>query len=307
MSAKRVIGLLTLLLTAGLLWILASQQINGGSNNHPAPDQQPGFNESKAPDQMAPIEDALSEPQPKLDATKPTTPTSNGWQEKLLQEIDSRIFSDDPYVEFHSLEFLMGQCRDPDLIDQLLINDTPLKPQLQLAEEIKLKCSGLIAEYPEFLSYPNLEQLLLAFEPQSRMGRLLKQSNATSDMTPIERSELSTMILRQSIKEQNSAAMMHSVFVARFGSLPTLGLADVLGSRDQEYLNQMSSLALMQMACQLQDGMACDSTSFYMILLCATSPTACGLNFNEWYQKITLPGMQRDVEKLVAYFKQFSQ
>ncbi len=229
------------------------------------------------------------------------------WQQKVLQEIDSRLFSDDPYVELYSLEFLVGQCRDQDIVERLFVGKGPFyQSQQQLAKKLQQQCAELRTQYQEYLSFPEHEQLIQAFEPNSRMGRLLKQVN-NPNLTPLDRSELSSSILKQAIKERNSSSLMYSVFIARFGSLTTLPLAGVINSNDQDYINQMSSMALMMMACQYQGGRTCESTSFYMIIMCSQQPAACGLDFPSWFQKTTLPGMQRDVEKLMTFFSQYGQ
>ena len=237
----------------------------------------------------------------------PTSTEMSEWQQKVLQEIEARMFSDDPYVELYSLEFLVGQCREQDIVERLFVGKGVFfEAQQQLAKKLQQRCSELKNQYQEYLSFPEHEQLIRAFQPNSKMGRLLKQMD-NPNLTTLDRRELSSAILQQAIKEQNSSSLMYSVFIVRFGSMINTPLAAVIDSNDQEYVNQMSSLALMLMACQYQGGKTCESTSFYMIIMCSQQPAACGLDFPSWYQKTTLPGMQRDVDKMITYFQQYGQ
>lgn len=303
--ANKTWALLLILLTGLVLWFSLKQPAEHERVPSETPEEafnavaeQPTASSTELEKSVPPL---ATEPQ-SADPQKPSD-----WQQKLLQEIDTRIFSDDPYVELYSLEFLVGQCRDQDIVDRLYVGkDTFYQSQQQLAKKLQQQCAELKDQYQEYLSFPEHEQMIQAFEPQSRMGRLLKQMNSPN-LTSLDRSELSSSILKQAIKEQNSSSLMYSVFVARFGSITTIPMAAVINSNDQEYVNQMSSLALMNLACQYQEGRTCESTSFYMIIMCSQQPAACGLDFPSWYQKTTLPGMQRDVDKLMVYFSQFGQ
>ncbi|WP_223789955.1 hypothetical protein [Marinicella meishanensis] len=235
---------------------------------------------------------------------QPPIPGSD-WQEKLLQELSPRLFSDDPFVEIRSLEYVLGQCRDQDVVDRLFVGSGPFyQAQQDLAQTLQQQCQHVRQQYPEYFSYPDHEQLAQAFAPTSRLGQMLQQLN-DDDLTPLDRTELSSAILTQSIKERNGATLLDAVFVTRFGSLPNQAMAEVLGSRDHEYINQMSSLALMLLSCQFQGGRSCEPTSFYMIAMCSQTPGACGLDFPSWLELSTLPGMRRDIDRLVAHFSQY--
>lgn len=303
--------LLVLLLAAGWWWrgMPTSWQtmVNGPSfTDHESPSSLTAgptlSTDESTPSTIA--NPSMAEATPSSNQEHQAIPGSD-WQQKLLQEIEHRQFSDDPYVEILSMEYVLGQCRDQDVVDRLFVGrGTFYQSQQQLANDLQQHCQQVRQQYPEYFSYPDHEALAQAFAPNSRLGQLLKQQKADG-LTPLDRRALSSAILRQSIQERNGATLLEAVFVTRFGTLPNEAMAQVLGSRDAEYINQMSSLALMMLSCQYQDGRSCEATSFYMIIMCSQTPAACGMDFPSWLEATTLPGMRRDIDLLVAHFSQY--
>ncbi len=226
-------------------------------------------------------------------------------QQGILTEIETRIFSDDAYVELASMGINVGLCRDEVDISNLFFGVGGIyQQQKELVESLKIACEGYRNNYSNTLSMSekNLQKL---FQPTSQLGRLIKtQSN--QGLTQVERIENAKLTILYSLKEKNSSLMMLSAFMLKFGGGNHEPFKIELKSNDVLYIGQMSQLALSLLSCEYQNGQSCRSTSMTMVMICAQDPDSCGLDYPTWYENNTMPGMKRDVEKLMAYFQQFS-
>ncbi len=221
----------------------------------------------------------------------------------ILEEIESRIFSDDPYVEVYSLQSSMGLCKDLDKLGDIFTfyhNYTHPKQQ-QTIDAYQEQCQKLQSKYPILISQDRKQQLT-TFTPHSKLGLLLEKTGKEfSHMTELERNELGAAVLTEAIREENSAVLMYSSFTYRYNRPMMSQLTHVLNSQDLNYVGQISQLTIAKMACQFQQGMACEPTSELMLIICAQQPNSCGLTFDQWYQNNTLPGMKSDVETMMTY------
>ncbi|MCB1582574.1 MAG: hypothetical protein KDI92_05865 [Xanthomonadales bacterium] len=223
----------------------------------------------------------------------------------ILEEIETRMFSNDPYVEIYSLQSSMSLCKDADELDSLFTfyqNYTHPKQQ-QSIDVFKEKCQQQQSLYPNLISQ-DIKQPFKTIKPESRLGLLLeKMHKKFNRLTELERNELGTELLIEGIKAQNSTVLISSSFTYRYNRPMMSQLTHVLNSQDLNYVGQISQLAIAKLACQFQHGMACEPTSELMLLICAQQPNSCGLTFNQWYQQNTLPGMKNDVEIMLAHFQ----
>ncbi|MEZ5472756.1 MAG: hypothetical protein R3E90_13375 [Marinicella sp.] len=296
------IGLLTLL-CGGLFWILYNQQqpdivtpeiLTTSSIDQPYTNLESATVSDEARAQ------SLSKNQEK-------TPTKDqvvdDTQQLLLQEISHQIFSDDPYVEQRSLQSLIGICTESYGLEDLFKISQGLvyAEQKRTIDAVKQQCLAYQNQYPNLMSESGKK--ITGIEPQSRLGLLLKQRKDFSQMTEQERNELESKLLFEALRERNSAILVDVSFSHRYSKPLSQELTHLLGSQDANYLGQISQLAIVKIACQYQNGINCNATSQLMLLICSQQPDSCGLDFSSWYQQNTLPGMNRDIEVLMAYYQ----
>ena len=225
-------------------------------------------------------------------------------QQNILTEIENRLFSDDPYVELLSLDIMIGHCRDSFDTAAVFRLDAVNRQQQVVIDALHERCKQYQNQYPNVLSM-NEAGIKKAFKPNSQFGQLLQQSS-TFELNRIEREEQNKLVLHYALREQNSSLLMMSGLMHKWGGGDFEHLKGLLNSGDVQYIAQISQLALSLLACNHQNGQTCMSTSALMLIACAEQPTSCNQDFPTWYQQSTLPGMKRDVEKLMAYYQQFS-
>jgi uncharacterized protein (UPF0333 family) len=229
--------------------------------------------------------------------------TSVSEQEVRIQEISDRIFSDDAYVEIFSLEMLMGFCEDANMLEEFITSSQSYisTQQQETIANYKEQCQHYQTQYPN-LTRMNRKERLAGIKPQSHLGILLERRKNISSLTRQERDELEAETLIEAIREQNSSVAIEISFSHRFDQSIALQLTDLLNSKDMTYIGQISQLAVVNMACEYQGGIACESGGALMMLVCSQQPDSCGLDFPTWYQQNTLPGMKNDVDTLVSYY-----
>ncbi len=224
-------------------------------------------------------------------------------QERILQEISNRKFSNDPYTELLSLMAVMGHClRNEQVGDLALYYGTayPVHDEMNLA--LKKRCDDYHQQYPELIKTIKNEQGTQVFKPQSKLGQMI-ETFLDRNTTDEAKKELSKVALLEAIRKNNS------IMLIRAGSFQELNIkshvfpiAKLLQSNDYKYLYHMNQTAIKLMSCQFNQGISCDNSSDLMRLVCAKNPLACGHDFISWYEKSTLPGMKIDVEKLIDFY-----
>lgn len=78
-------------------------------------------------------------------------------------------------------------------------------------------------------------------------------------------------------------------------------LATALGSRDARYNGMMVEQGFAMLACK--KGMDCSHSSGLMLTRCADDERACGLNYFEYLEAISLSGFKRDLAITVDWIK----
>ena len=226
-------------------------------------------------------------------------------RQTILNEIESRIYSEDPYVELISLSVNMSLCRKEfEHMNFLTYSATVFQQQNQLNQDLKKACKAYWKLYPQILSMGE-KQMRNVFKPDSQLGHLL-QVQESRNLLQKERDENYQLTLLHALKEKNSSVIMLSALLLGYSGSGNGVLKSILQSNDNSYIAQMNQLALTLISCGYQNGQSCQSTSVLMVMACSESPDSCGLDFETWYERNTLPGMKRDVEKLMAYYQRIS-
>lgn len=228
--------------------------------------------------------------------------------ELILQEIDIRMFSDDPYVELFSLDLVVGVCRDSFGLENLFqfAQGVVYEEQQKAVEAFQQQCKTYETQYPHLLSMTRKEQLA-DLKPQSQLGLLLEQKKRLSEMTEDERNELDAQLLSEAIRQGNSAVLVEVSFSYRFSKSLASGISNILNSKDYNYTGYMSQLALVKIACQFQQGRNCEANSALMLFVCSQQPESCSQDFHTWFEQNTLPGMKNDVETLIGIYQSSNQ
>lgn len=240
--------------------------------------------------------------------TNPKETETNSYsdeQQEILNEIEQRLYSQDPYVELTSLMVQMSLCKkEYAQLEFLVSSDAVFQQQIKLDRALKKDCENYRQQYPHVLAM-NEKQIKNTFKPNSSFGRLI-QAQQNRNLTRTEREENSQLTLLYALKEKNSSLIMLSALFLRYERNNIDILQTILNSKDNNYIAQMNQMALTLLSCEHQSGQSCQSTSMLMVMSCAENPDSCGLDFQTWVDKNTLSGMKRDVEKLMAYYQQLA-
>lgn len=297
---------LLLLMSIVVVWVVLNH-FSTNSEGQSQHEQQQLTQEKKTKD-VSNLDIGIPIPQELIDVVnediKHSSNKSLSEQQQILQEINTRMFSDDTYVELFSLESIVGICRESFALESIFEygQGVIFVEQKKALAAFKDKCLTYETQYPQYLA-KDRKQLLAGLKPQSKLGMLLEQRKDYSRMTETERSNLENLLLFEAIREQNSTIMVEVSFSYRFGQNMSGEFSTILASNDQNYIGHISQLAIVNMACQFQGGQNCDSVSGLMMLICSQQPESCGQDFHSWYEHNTLPGMKNDVDILINYYQ----
>ncbi|MGJ8662865.1 MAG: hypothetical protein ACSHWU_04400 [Marinicella sp.] len=231
--------------------------------------------------------------------------TNNSLSE-VYAEINPPLFSDDPYIELLSLKMFLGKCQEPDRFPELFaIYGDIFKSQLELTEQIKVDCQKHAMRYPLVMSAMKSTDWLKAIQPKSDFGQLMKNRKLYEEHE--ERPMINQHILQTSLSTNNSAMILYANKITQFDSIDLSQQATLISSQDNQYIKQVNHIAINILACQYQNGMACQNTSGMMLSICARFPNACGMDYVTWYDENTLSGMKKDINLLLDFYQELHQ
>lgn len=224
-------------------------------------------------------------------------------QLQVINEITPYEFSSDPYVELLSMEWTVGTCIVDDYVRLFFTQHQVNNPSVNdYLSEVQNHCHQLKQRYPNLISKFQNNQARDLFEPQSELGHLLKSND--QDLSKTERDVVYKKTLRTIIKTQNSGLLLTDAMTRRWGAGVSDDILLHLSTQDHNYARTVSYMALNLLTCEFSAGESCARVSTLMLVACQETPFACGQDYISWYQQNTLPGMQRDVEKLMSYYQQ---
>jgi|GEM_PF-1705140 len=233
----------------------------------------------------------------------------NNQVELILEELKPHKFSEDPFIEAYTLGYEAYFCSEQAVKDQHN-PELPMEPQLiDLFEQARKDCDVTRARYPHLVSLKDSYNIIKNIPPTTAAGRAIKtQVPDSASGQQYYRDQLNNRLkhaLQSKIGPIIAETGLASYFYFQNGE--TMPVSQWLNSQDIEYNRQVMKLALGKLACRYQDGMACQPTSSQMFMLCINDKTACGLDFNTFYQQTVMPGMQKDVEILIEKFAAMSE
>jgi len=237
---------------------------------------------------------------------EPTAPhrQNSDEQQALLAEIANRQYSEDAFLEIKSLGWQIGYCAHQSDLDALFGNDVTVQQQA-LNDQVRSHCQSVTESHPKLVSLYAGDRWQEVFKPQSPLGHLYPQRKSAASKEEVQ--EYTREVVTQLLQKENGALLLEEVFLGYLDPVELIfPVAEILGSRDSLYNQEVNKAALTLIACQFNQGQNCQEVGMFMILNCAYERTACGQNFNNWYTASTLPGMQRDVQLLVDYYLQLS-
>lgn len=243
-----------------------------------------------------------NKPALRLDQVNEINPDYTAEQQTILDEITPYVFSPDPYIELKSLEWLIGICGFEDFIAKMSFYQFSMHPaQMRLKPDIEKNCQQHQQNYPNLIALIGADKPLDLFKPQSELGRLMNMN--ARDLSPSEKQARDQAVLAAAINSQNSGLLLNVAMSHSWGGLDFIQPFKVLNTQDKTYAMRISNKALSLLACEYGASSFCNSTSTLMVLSCLQYPAACGQDYISWYQQNTLPGMQKDVEKLKRYYQ----
>ncbi|MFC3194589.1 hypothetical protein ACFODZ_10110 [Marinicella sediminis] len=225
-------------------------------------------------------------------------------KQKLLAEMTSRTYSDDPYLEVKSLAWELGYCAQQAELGTLF-GEQPSTEQVALLELVAENCELKAQAYPTLLELYNDNNWQDLFQPQSHLAQVFELRKTARNKDEIR--ELTQSIITAALQSENGALLMGETLLGYLDQGSLLFAADqLLGTKDQDYANNINTAALTLLACGFNEGIHCQSDGMYMLFNCAYQHSACGLDYTTWFQQNTLPGMQQDVQILVHFYQQIS-
>jgi len=222
----------------------------------------------------------------------------------LYAELKPHKYSEDPYLEARSIVAEHAFC--------FAVDDVNVTEHLQQAfnradrrdlfNQIQQQCQATRSAYPTLQAV--FDDIYLHLKPTSHTGRLLQQMLKRQDgMGADQRHNEQT--LRALLNSQNGPILaeqagMPFMFFTQGEPVP---ISQWIGSRNNQYIEQLFQLSLTRLACRYQGGAACQPHGMAMLMLCSGDSAACGLDFQSYYQQNILPGIQKDVDILVEKFE----
>ncbi len=233
--------------------------------------------------------------------------------EQLLNELEPHIYHEDPYIEAHSLINNLFMCTseftalEEEGDDFKRLTD---KIDATSLANMKADCKTANTRYPTLLKQSDNNNLLSFIEPTTHEGRIIKESTKIMDLSqPQQFRDINLQRLKALLQTKigaliAEAAMMNTL---NFYNGEILPISQWLNSQDTDYNQQVSMFALVKMSCRYENGTACQAVGYNMMFQCLIDETACGLDFNTYYQQSIMPGMQKDVERLIIKFEAISE
>lgn len=242
------------------------------------------------------------EPTPNGEAPALTETQTDATEQALLAEIADRQYSEDTYLEIKSLSWQIGYCAHKDDLRDLFGNN-PTDQQLALSDQVKELCAGYQSTHPNLITLYASNDWQQRFKPTSQLAQLypLRKSGASKE----EVQDYTREVVTQLLQVGNGALLLEEVFLGYLDPVELIfPVAQILGSGDTQYNQEVNKAALTLIACQFDQGQSCQPAGMFMLLNCTYEPNACGRDYPSWYADSTLPGMQRDVQLLVDYYLQ---
>lgn len=230
-----------------------------------------------------------------------------------LEEIENRVYSNDPVIEVVSLSTEFYKC---DVIGHnhhnLLAESNVFLPQLKVAEAVRLECEALAARYPRWYHAKLREKKLLKLEPNSIAGKKLHElfSGLFSESQQFDYNRFTNDRNRLALAMKNapltSYAALDQVAGMFFNNESNAIYEELLNTQDGLWIHLANELALQNISCTFPNSQSCEPTSFYMVHQCQRDASACGLSFPTWYQQHISAGLKADVLILQNYYQQIS-
>lgn len=249
----------------------------------------------------------------KYTQNKPTEAEDKTFSNEQITALDNELlprrYHDDIYVEAYSIISEKFLCFTldftPRMKSHLKTSFAASDRQSQLNNIIN-QCQKELKIHP--LLVQNGENLGQTLKPSSELGRLIKNLAYNTGIDAHSK-DFQYQTLLAVLKTKNgpliaSQAIMPFAFFSEGEIIP---ISTWVGSRDFRYIEQIFQLAMTQMACRYQGGIACQPQGMVMTMNCISHQPACGLDFQSYYQQNILPGMQKDVDILVEKFEAMAE
>lgn len=309
MARKIAFVLFTITAIAALIWLNQSPQLNLGNRQQPQPTQQL---DSKATVFEQPSKPSSPKPETNHAQSPMTGKELEQINQAILNEIHNRKYSDDDFIELVSLVYQQLNCYGYPSADYLQgFSDKAAEVFTQLTQ----KCERDKNNYPTIAklvekNIDSINDLLLStptFKPEGEaLKSLISEQNLGNQVDA-----------RTVLFTKNSQVIMHDGLIDLIsGRSATLFLGnttkdlnqpDLLLGLDDAYQKTVNGLAKALIACTYRNDQICAANSPFMVTQCFEDEKVCGLNVSQWYQKFIMPGMKKDVEIMLQYYKEIIQ
>lgn len=227
------------------------------------------------------------------------SPAQSNQLEKLLQEIESPEYSEDPYVELTLQSMDLNAC---EVYQYGILRGIKGKIKEQFLAGFQTRCDAKRKQRPHLLLNELRSASLKDVPATSHWGKRLKSMRT---MTREEKLEATKDMMRHALQSQQTHWLVLSAH--QNDGYRIFDFAEWLGTSDSYYHTVISYLAYSQLICEWDPNGLCGPHSNLMLSNCWYTPSDCGMPFDAWFEKNHMPGIKKDVALVVANLKSIGE
>jgi hypothetical protein len=254
-----------------------------------------GSNEAELLDATTQAKSELIDTASLEEKTKPITDNSALPQfseteiETILSVLQPHTYHQDPYVEAKIIFELKSHCK----------YKTPIEHKCDEVMNRFNKLQGLLTNFQDLQKIPTSTDL----------GQTIKVGAHYDPQQPEVFRHQARNLLKMVIKSKNAYVLGFEAFTFQFIGVDygeILPFTQWLNSQDQEYNRVVLVYSLLKMASLYETFESNGSNVFFEQVLCSFNRSVCGSDFEDTFQKLVLPGMQKDVDLIITHLEQFA-
>jgi hypothetical protein len=233
------------------------------------------------------------------------------FESNIFREITTSRYSDDLIIETSALVKEMNNCELLNAYDTTKNKNSRFtfkRIQQKTIEQALTNCQRLLKTYPILGHTSNklLNPVLLHLSRSSNSpyAQLILSSYQYDQLSVLQKKEYQYDLARFIIQTKNAQISLYlSEVIMNIEINDPLELSNILETINAEYIGLIGIQASLLLSCEFNNSITCSPTSTYMINNCANDEKACGKNLKTWFKFNNSPAHNRDIEKVVAYFK----
>jgi hypothetical protein len=209
--------------------------------------------------------------------------------DSILEILQPPMFHEDAYVEAKILFELKSSCK--------------------YRQQTKLPCDEVTMRFNKLEKFIQVYQDLQHIPSSTELGEALKQGWGYDAEHPEIYRQNTQNLLKKIIQSNNPHVLSLYSMNFIYGGIDKgeiLPFTEWLGSQDQDYNGLVLMYALLKMANQFVSSDNNGSNGFISFTFCTVDTSLCDSGFEEGYNLLVMPGMQKDVDLMITHLKTFA-